>query len=92
MINQRLKQLFFAVVCLDAAPAAAATAPAELPGHLLRNVDRQPALGSRSTALRPPMAANDNAGAAARVAADPARDQGRTAASRSTEMTLTPLS
>jgi hypothetical protein len=91
MINRRLKQLFFAVLSLDVAPAAAPIARADVRGYLFQNFDQQPTLGSGSNASRPLRAANDNAGAAATAAANHSRARGRSP-SRSTEMPLTPLS
>lgn len=60
MINRRLKQLFFAVLCLEIAPAAAPIARADVPGYLFRDFDQRSALRPASTVIRPPLAANDN--------------------------------
>jgi hypothetical protein len=67
MINRRLKQLFFAVLCLEIAPAAAPIAHADVPGYLFRDFDQRSALRADSTAIRPPPAAKDN------IAADAGR-------------------
>jgi hypothetical protein len=60
MINRRLKQLFFAVLCLEIAPAAAPIARADVARYLFWDFDQRSALRAGSTVIRPPPAANDN--------------------------------